>query len=244
MSLIHSSLRLDHNRAMRCATIATLAVGVISLSGCLTRQVWEPAHEADTANAVEVPMIGRYVPEREVPYGGSGTAWRAAVTPFSVAADGGISFILFFADLAGLSYGAGDWMSRQPVKNGASSPTAAEFGNLPSWFLSRLNTPLVDGEGREITFIAMPADRQVYVGGMIEQTKMLSVAQHEEQASQIQLAGYSANIPHDGQANVVATVIVRQVDGGWEIEGSYLSPRDGAREPHPIPKGVFTPKKP
>ena len=189
-------------------------------------------------------MVGKYVPEREVPYGGGGTAWRAAVTPFSMVADGGISFVLFFSDLAGLNYGAGDWMSRQPAKNGASSPTAAEFPNLPSWFLAKLNTPLVDGAGREITFLAMPADRQVYVGGMIEQTTMLSVSKHEEQASQIQLAGYSATIPHDGEANVVVTVNVRQVDGGWEIEGSYLSPRDGARVPHPISRGVFKPKKP
>jgi len=220
------------------------ALAVTSLSGCLTRQMWQPSYEADTAHAVEVPMVGQFTPDREVPKGAGGTAWRAVATPFSLAADGGISFVLFFSDLAGLGYGAGDWMMRQTPKPGTSSPTAAEFGNLPSWFLARVNVPLVDAGGREITFVAMPADRQVYVGGIIEQTRMLSVAEHEAQANQIQLAGYSATIPHDGQANVAVTVNVYQVDAGWEIEGSYLSPRDGAREAHPISKGVFHPKKP
>lgn len=220
------------------------ALAVTSLSGCLTRQMWQPSYEADTAHAVEVPMVGQFTPEREVPKSAGGTAWRAVATPFSLAADGGISFVLFFADLAGLNYGAGDWMMRQTPKPGTSSPTAAEFGNLPSWFLARVNVPLVDAGGREITFLAMPSDRQVYVTGMVDQRKMLSVSEHAEQASQIQLSAFSATIPSDGQANVVATVTVRQLETGWEIEGSYLSPRDGAREPHAITKGVFVPKKP
>ena len=60
----------------RVCALSISACAIASLSGCLTRQVWQPSHEADAANAVEVPMVGRYEPEREVPHGAGGTAWR------------------------------------------------------------------------------------------------------------------------------------------------------------------------
>ena len=114
------------------ASLALAALAVTCLPGCFTRQMWQPSYEPDAAHAVEVKEVGRYVPEREAPRGAGGTAWRAAATPLTLVADSGITFVLFFADLAGLSYGAGDWTTRAPAREGASSRTAAEFANLPS----------------------------------------------------------------------------------------------------------------
>lgn len=226
------------------ASLALAAFAVTCLPGCLTRQVWQPSYESDPVHAVEVKEVGRYVPERAVPNGAGGTAWRAAVTPLTVVADGGITFFLFFADLAGLSYGAGDWMMRAPAHKGASSPTAAEFANLPSWFLTFVNRPLRDDTGRELTFVAMPKDRQVYISGLINQTQMLTVSEHEYQGKPLQLSAFSAAIPSAGEASAVVTLVMSPVDGGLEIEGSYRGMRDGARESKPINKAIFRPTKP
>ena len=188
--------------------------------------------------------MGRYVPEQEVPNGAGGVAWRAAVTPLTLVADSGITFVLFFADLAGLSYGAGDWMMRTPAREGASSPTAAEFANLPSWFLIYVNRPLKDDAGRELSFMAMPQDRQVYVAGFVNQTRMLTVSEHEYQGQPLQLSAFSAAIPSAGEGSAVVTLVLNPVEGGLEIEGSYRGMKDGAREAKPITKAVFRPAKP
>lgn len=242
--LSKSPMNFSASATRPLASLALAALAVTCLPGCLTRQVWAPSYAPDATHAVEVKEVGHYVPEQEVARGAGGTAWRAAVTPLTVVADGAVTFVLFFADLAGLSYGAGDWTTRVPAREGVSSPTAAEFPNLPSWFLTYVNRPLKDDSGRELTFLAMPKDRQVYVSGLVNQTQMLTVSEHTYQGKPIQLSAFSAAIPSAGESSAVVTLVLNPVDSGLEIEGSYRGMRDGAREAKPITKAIFRPSKP
>jgi hypothetical protein len=205
--------------------------------------MWAPSYVAEPAQAVNVPLIGTYVPDQPEPRGAGGTAWRTALTPVTVAADGAITFVLFFADLAGLSYGAGDWMTRVPLKPGTSSASAAELPNLPVWFVKYVNVSLQDTDGHDLMFAAFPKDRAVFVTGFFAQQATLSVMK-EVDASTIQLAGFGMNIPSEGESSAIATLTIHQVGNGLEIEGSYHTTRDGGGTAHPIAKRTFLPKHP
>jgi hypothetical protein len=241
-----TSASSHHTAPWARAGALTLAavVASTSLTGCFTRQMWAPSYQPDPTHAVEVPALGRYVPEQETERGAGGTALRVVATPFTIAGDAGVSFVLFFADLAGLSYGAGDWMTRVPKRDGVTSPTSTQFANLPSWFLGFVNVPLVDETGRQLTFTATTEQDPVFSSGLIASVQGLSVGSHPYQGQPIVITGYGASIPSAGESSAVVHLSIEPVAGGLAISGTYRGSSDRAMTEKQLSRGVFKPKKP